>query len=113
MSIQTVISKMYYLHCYDCSSCYQMTKTDDIWECPECYRQVNSKDVNNNDLELDYCELRKYILQNNETSKAKITEYLIYIEHNDVANDKNLIEKYYEDLKQSKIPWKYELFQAK
>lgn len=110
MSIQTVISKMYYLHCYDCSSCYEMIKTDDVYECPECYRQVNSENVNSSDLELNYFELRQYILQDNETIKAKIIEYLIYIGHADVVDDENLIEKYYEDLKQPKIAWKHELF---
>jgi hypothetical protein len=90
-----------------------MTKTDNIWECPECYKEVDNKDVNNDDLELSYSELRKYMLKDNETTKAKIIEYLTYIGHDNITNDENLIKNYHDDLKQCKIPWKHELFQLK
>jgi len=87
-----------------------MIKTNNVWECPECYKEINIEHVNDNDLELDYGELRRYILKDDKTIKEKIIEYIIYIGHNDITDNENLIEEYCKDLKQRKIPWQHNLF---
>lgn len=87
---------------------------DTIFMCEECYDTFTAEEVEINDYEIDFAELRRRILQKPEPeAKRRIMKYLTFIGRPDAeVYDTEQIGVYYCDLLATKPrPHMYNLFQ--